>query len=117
MRLWRRVALWQLPVLRGGAAPESTSIATVCYTVGMETYRSKFAEVLSVISDQDELARASAAARVYLHRVPGQRPSDAARTIVARWRAGRLDTWAEIQRDANPGPLIPYTDGELRSFR
>jgi hypothetical protein len=69
--------------------------------------------VLEEIPEGDERNRASHAATVLMHRVPGYRPSDAARTIVARWKAGRLDTWDDIKRDANPGVLEPYTDSEL----
>ena len=77
----------------------------------------KFEEVLQEVTEGDERERATHAATVLMHRVPGYRPSDAAREIVRRWKAGRLDTWDDIRRDANPGPLEPYTDAELRSFR
>jgi len=74
-------------------------------------------EVLEEISAGDERDRAQHAANVLMHRVPGYRPSDAAREVVRRWRSGTLDTWEQIRRDANPGPLEPYTDAELASFR
>jgi hypothetical protein len=77
----------------------------------------KFSEVLSEIPEGDEQDRATHSANVLLHRVPGYRPSDAAREIVRRWRRGQLDTWEQIRRDSNPGPLEPYSTEELASFR
>lgn len=84
-----------------------------------DTYptKTKRQEVLEEIPEGDERERASHAATILQHRVPGYRPSDAAREIVRRWQAGRLDSWEDIRRDSNPGPLEPYTDAELRSFR
>jgi hypothetical protein len=77
----------------------------------------KFAQVLSEIPEGEERERAGHAASILMRRVPGYRPSDAAREIVRRWRRGQLDTWEQIRRDSNPGPLEPYSAEELASFR